>query len=94
MSESQFTPEDIAALYSEDHTAEEIVSLTGWKLYLVYQTLHELEVDMRPRGHRPYLENPGLEYLHTLQDQGYSQQGMADLLGVSKRTIQRWLEVE
>lgn len=93
MTEREYSAEEIAALY-ENHTAEEISAITQWKLYQIYQTLDALGVERRPQGPRPYLQNPGIEYLHSLQEQGLSQQNMADLLEVSKRTIQRWLEEE
>lgn len=89
--EKNYTTEELASLY-EKNSAEKIAEITGIKLYQVYLVLRDAGVEIRPRGHRPILENPGKEFLENIMHlENLSQQGLAERQGVSKRTIQRWL---
>lgn len=92
MSESDFTPADIARLY-EEHYVEEIAQITALLPYQIYAVLSELGVS-RPQGREPYYEHPGIEYLFSLQEHGFSQRDIANYEQVSKTTVQRWLNGE
>ncbi len=84
-----YSPEDVAVMY-ETMTGEEIAALTGLALLKVYELAREGGADIRPRGHRPVLESPGLDVLQEMLANA-SQREVAEQLGVSKRTVQRWL---
>lgn len=70
--------------------ATEISEITGWTLHRVYKTLRAEGVEIKPRGRRPVLKNPGKEALDALKAAEYSDPMIAELYNVSKRTVQRW----
>ena len=75
----------------DDLPATRINQQTGIKLCQIYKTLRQESVEIRPRGRRPVLENPGRATL-TLMLSDSSQKKVSLELGVSKRTIQSWLK--
>lgn len=56
----------------------------------VYAMVREAGIEVRPPGHRPVLESPGIEALEQMLLM-HSQREVAEMLGVSKTTVQRWL---
>ena len=89
MEDIGYSPEEIVAMYA-DMTGPEIAALTGIALLTVYNIIREEGGDVRPPGHRPVLVSPGVEVLEQMLAE-HSQREVGELLGVSKRTIQRWM---
>ena len=80
---------NIAEMYQE-MPGTEIKKQTGLTYHSIYRDLRAAGVEVRPRGRRPVLENPGAEKLDALAAEGLSRTDIARRYGVSKRTVQRW----
>jgi hypothetical protein len=90
MTETKLTPAEVASMY-EEMPGTDIHAQTGLKYWQIYAALRSVGAEVKPRGRRPVLKSPGKDELEKLFATGYSQQGVATLFGVSKRTVQRWL---